>query len=241
MNCTKFDIDIVATGSSGNMTIVDGCIALDFGVPAKVLMPYIDKLSAILITHRHGDHMNPPALNALVKNRPGLLRSGLYINQDTYNTMEKKASKTLTFFNCDNIISAGEKFTISTTNGTYEVETYKMPHGDAENQAFVLTNSYGEKLLYAIDTETLDAIPLDMKFDVLLVEGNYDEQQIEEALLSEDAGHAFRAGQNLRHLPVQAFDDFVAHHANRNAYVVQMHESLEFGAMSGKSAYNPRA
>ena len=220
MNCTKFDIDIVATGSSGNMTIVDGCIALDFGVPAKVLSPYIDKLSAILITHRHGDHMNPPALNALVKNRPGLLRSGLYINQDTYNTMAKKASKTLTFFNCDNIISAGEKFTISTTNGTYEVETYKMPHGDAENQAFVLTNSYGEKLLYAIDTETLDAIPLDMKFDVLLVEGNYDEQQIEEALLSEDAGHAFRAGQNLRHLSVQAFDDFVAHHANRNAYVV---------------------
>lgn len=67
MNCTKFDIDIVATGSSGNMTIIDGCIALDFGVPAKVLSPYIDKLSAILITHRHGDHMNPPALNALVK------------------------------------------------------------------------------------------------------------------------------------------------------------------------------
>ena len=122
MNCTKFDIDIVATGSSGNMTIIDGCIALDFGVPAKVLSPYIDKLSAILITHRHGDHMNPPALNALVKNRPGLLRSGLYINQ-----WRRRQAKRLHSLIVTTLLTQGKDLPLALQTGHMRLKHTKCP------------------------------------------------------------------------------------------------------------------
>lgn len=48
------NVDVVQTGSSGNFCVLDKHIAIDIGVPWKVVKPYSKKLKIVLLTHIHG-------------------------------------------------------------------------------------------------------------------------------------------------------------------------------------------
>lgn len=47
------DYEIIKTGSNGNLTIIDGKIAIDCGVTFKEIKPYYKKLRVVFITHSH--------------------------------------------------------------------------------------------------------------------------------------------------------------------------------------------
>ncbi len=70
------------------------------------------------------------------------------------------------------------------------------------------------------------------KYDYLVVEGNYDEDKVVEASLSDDELTASRAQRNLRHLSVQSFENFVRAHSKENSVIYQLHESDTFGVSS---------
>ena len=46
--------EILATGSSGNCVIINENIAVDMGIPFKMVEPYADRIRVVLITHVHG-------------------------------------------------------------------------------------------------------------------------------------------------------------------------------------------
>lgn len=46
-------VNVVASSSKGNFTVIDNCIAIDLGVPYKTVKPYAKKLKLVLLTHEH--------------------------------------------------------------------------------------------------------------------------------------------------------------------------------------------
>ena len=110
---------------------------------------------------------------------------------------------------------------------TYRVETYPLYH-DVENQGFVFTKNGQSTLIHATDTSTMKDAP-QRQYDVILVEGNYDESKLIEYLQSEDRNTRYRAARNLRHLSIQAHENFVKSHSHPKTQSLMLHESYDFG------------
>lgn len=180
----SFDINIIGTGSSGNCIVINNELVVDIGLSYSTLKDVLDNpnTAAIFVTHRHIDHLQPSNINQLRINRPWLIKYKLYTNA---NVLDKiRENKNLTNFNVGNpdkqIIDEHSQFEIKTKNHTYNIQTFKLVH-DVPNQGFVIKNELGESLIYATDTETMEYAPNE-KFDYILVEGNYDEDKVNEDL-----------------------------------------------------------
>ena len=64
----------------------------------------------------------------------------------------------------------------------YQLKTYKLVH-DVENYGLVFTNlDTGKTLIHATDTETMKYAP-EGKYDTLLIEGNYEEERLDKAVV----------------------------------------------------------
>lgn len=228
----SYEIEIVGTGSTGNAVLIDGVILIDVGLTFKKLEPTLLKAEHIFITHRHGDHLQVPALSKLFKVRPWILRESLHCNADVAEFIREKNNSRFEFEVPENNIfnEHQDHFEIIAGGRTYQVHTFKLVH-DVPNQGFVLINDKNETLIYASDTSTMSYAPA-MKYDVIVVEGNYDEDKVVEAVLSDDYMTRFRATRNFRHLSVQQFEDFVRSHSKQDTIAYQLHESGTFGVSS---------
>lgn len=226
----SFNIEIVGTGSSGNCIIIDDSIMIDVGLPNKVLQDRVLDVEYILITHRHGDHLNIPVLNKLHKTKPWALQKMLHVNEDTLNFIlerSKLLGRELVLPEA-NIITDKKEFEIKTKNDTYTLETFELFH-DVENYGFVITKeSTGENLIFATDTNSMKEAPR-RKYDYIIVEGNYDEDKLFEAMLADDFQTRHRAFRNTRHFSVQQFEKFVLEHRKPESVIYQLHASGTFG------------
>lgn len=181
-----FNIKIHATGSSGNMIQIDNTI-IDLGVTKSKALQLVnfDEIDEVFISHRHSDHFYLPLVKEVIsKNIP------LYISEDTNNKYNLKSEDT----NVTIIEELNSKpnFTIDNCrynrfqlkNGNY-IYCIPQKHDDIINYAFVIEND-NERLLFATDLDTLsksdvgDGILHLGKFDVILLEGNYDEDYLRE-------------------------------------------------------------
>lgn len=227
-----YKIDVLGTGSSGNCILIDDEIIIDVGLGYRTLKDALHTCSAIFITHRHGDHLNPSALKQLLKKRPAIVQKRLFVNQSCLEHLHNRAPEVAKAIDPANVIN-GDHQHISVTgrNGvTYNVETYPLVH-DVENQGFVIVNDNNERLIHATDTETMRYAPGGI-YDYLLVEGNWDEEQYAERIASGDRDEVFRALRNIRHLSVQEFEKFVRLHSHDESIILQLHQSMELGSKS---------
>lgn len=217
------DIEIVATGSSGNFNVIDDVIAIDCGVKRDIVKPYMPKLEHVLISHQHGDHISLPVLRMFKREKPGLL-SNVHVNKST-REMVFKHDADIAERLCGWLLAHSHRV-LKTSKGDYHVRTFRLYH-DVENQGFVITSPNGERLVHATDTCTMQSAPEEM-YDYILVEGNWDESKLLESLAGDDA-EAFRASRNLRHLSVQSFMKYVDSHSHSDTVVYQLHESAAYG------------
>lgn len=176
----SFNIEIVGTGSKGNCIIIDNDIVIDVGLPFTTLKSKLLNASAILITHRHGDHLKLPNINQLLNERPWLVKYRLYTNKNVVDKIHETKNLVNTPISEKNIIDENSQFIIKGKTQTYKVKTFALVH-DVPNQGFIIENEKGETLIYATDTETMEYAPNE-KFDYILVEGNYDEDKINDDL-----------------------------------------------------------
>lgn len=227
-----YDINVIATGSSGNAICIDDNIIIDIGIGYPRLEPYLMKCSAIFVTHRHGDHFKYNVLKRLYKKRPALVTNRTFLNSDTHDYLSTKVPELANPMSKSPIMQV-ENWSTNVTcrdGRTYHVETYKLAH-DVENQGFIITNDQGEKLIHATDTSTMKYAPRD-KYDWLLIEGNWDQDKFDEMLESDDINLQWRAIRNIRHLSVQDFEVFVRNNSHPTSRVHQLHASLELGSTS---------
>ena len=57
--------NILASGSTGNCTIINDFIAIDMGIPFNQIKPYYKELKIVFITHQHSDHLNKSTVKQL--------------------------------------------------------------------------------------------------------------------------------------------------------------------------------
>lgn len=223
-----FDVNVISTGSAGNCVIIDNKIMIDAGLGDKDIGSALDEIDYLLITHRHGDHLNLGALKKLHKRKPWKLDKCLYVNEDVKQKIIESHNTRFDYVPKDEHIIGNESiFQLETDEYTYEVETFKLEH-DVENQGFVITREDGLTMVYATDTNTMKYAP-HREYDYIVVEANYDEDKIFDAMLSENFEDRFRASRNFRHLSIQQFKEFVRTHRHTKTEIYALHESGAFG------------
>lgn len=223
---TPFKVEILGTGSTGNAVLIDDTIMIDCGLGVNKLLPYLQNVRHLFITHRHSDHLNISVLKNIAKKvSESIIRFGLHVNSDCYEMIERKAPEIAEMIESERLTSHS-LLDLKIDGVEYKIETYPLYH-DVENQGFVITKN-GKTLIHATDTSTMKDAP-NRQFDVILVEGNYDESKLIEYLKSDDREVRYRAARNLRHLSIQAHENFVKSHSHRDTISLMLHESYDFG------------
>lgn len=223
---TPFKVEILGTGSTGNAVLIDDTIMIDCGLGVNKLLPYLQNVRHLFITHRHSDHLNISVLKNIAKKvSKSIIRFGLHVNSDCYNMIERKAPEIAEMIESERLTSHS-LLDLKIDGVEYKIETYPLYH-DVENQGFVITKN-GKTLIHATDTSTMKDAP-NRQFDVILVEGNYDESKLIEYLKSDDREVRYRAARNLRHLSIQAHENFVKSHSHHDTISLMLHESYDFG------------
>lgn len=175
-------IQILATGSSGNSVFVDQSILIDAGINIKAFQAFdipVEQVKALLITHRHGDHMKLPLVRHLLKQGvPAFLPTdviGELTKEGILDATPLLASGQITPIRPDTVFSVGDM----------TIQAYPQKHHDLINYAFVLTKE-DDRLLYCTDLDTVEATEVGVgllhlgQFDTILLEGNYDEPYLRE-------------------------------------------------------------
>lgn len=230
------DVSIIGTGSTGNMSEVNGDFAVDLGITKKALLDSshascLKEISAAFITHEHFDHANPAMVKYLFEVRPDLFTRQLFMPQKTYEKLTSVNSSVMGNFPTKNIINENSSFDFKTRHGKWRADCYCAPHGDAECVGFIFTSPQGEKLFWGTDLETTKRAPVDgVHFDAICLEGNWDEDKLYEALKNPDT--AAHAESSLRHQSTQAFEKFCQEHAKAGTRLIQLHMSDAFGSYS---------
>ena len=208
--------NVLATGSSGNCVLVNDFVAIDMGVPYKLIAPFAKGLKLVLLTHIHSDHFNPATLRRLAQDRP-----------------------TLRFGCCEwlvpPLIMAGvpthkiDVFTIGEINlySHLRVEAFPLFH-DVENCGYKLDFD-GEKVLYATDTGTMEGVEA-KDFDLYMIEANHTEAEIQERIRRKvEAGefiYEYRAAAG--HLSKEKADAWLEMNATPGkSKVIYLHEHKE--------------
>ncbi len=212
------DYNIIASGSSGNATVINGNILIDCGVSLKALKPYIRDLNLVLLTHEHGDHFRPSTVRELHRQRPGLR------------------------FGCcewmvEHLLSAGVKPTAidvydEIQNDTcyiyrpdFSVRPVRLTH-NVPNCGYVIVYG-GDTLLYATDTGSMDGIT-EPGLDLYLIEGNHTEAEIEAAIAEKEAAGKFcyEAAAAQNHLSKEKAMDWLSQNMRSNSKFVFMHQHV---------------
>lgn len=170
------EITILASGSSGNAALVrteTTSFLVDAGLSTRELTLRLATcgveprdLSAILVTHEHGDHTKGLAQWSKKHATP------IYCNRQTAAVLRDKVTE----FNGWKIFESGSEFDLEGTT----IRSFLIPHDAVEPVGFVIrreNHSFGflTDLGHAttLVTESLRGV------DALLIEANYDEQLLE--------------------------------------------------------------
>ena len=214
------NFEVLATGSTGNCTIIENQIALDIGISYKKLGAYSKKLKLVFISHCHSDHFNKTTVKILARERPTLrFCVGDFLVK---NLIECGVSP-----NNIDILQLGKRLNYK----LFSLQPILLYH-DVMNFGLRLFIN-GHKILYATDTNTLEGI-VAKDYDLYLVEGNYSEdeidQRIKEKIENDGFVYEFRAKNN--HLSIEQCNNFLIENMGNKSSYIYMHKHI------GKEADN---
>lgn len=174
------DARILASGSSGNSTVINNQLVVDLGITIKHYDSYgLEDIEAAVITHAHNDHMRLPLVRRLLKD--GMK---MYLPTDV---IAKIAGENKIDIN--NLIKSGQvtlmEHQVPIQVDGMTITAYNQKHYDTVNYALVIEQN-SERLLYATDLDTVEPSDLGVglldlgMFDTIMLEGNYDEVYLRE-------------------------------------------------------------
>ena len=228
------DCNIIASGSSGNAVILEKQILIDCGVPFKALQPFYKDLSLVLLTHVHSDHFNRATIRRLASERPTLrfgccawlvhelFKCGVEAKQiDVYNPTPNMF---YTYQHGNSVVKILPNFLLhDVPNVGYKVW-------------FKRSETKYEKVFYATDCKRIDYDAYD--YDLYLIEGNYDEDEIDQRItdkaLDGEFVYEIRAKEN--HLSKQKAMNYILKNATEKSRYILMHQHNEKGANYSESS-----
>lgn len=213
---SEIKYNIVSSGSKGNAVILNDEILVDCGVPFKAIAPFIKPLKLVLLTHIHGDHFNVATIKRLSAERPALRfvcgtwlalplsKAGVPVRNidivESGNVYAYKSASIVPFLLYHDVPNMG----------------YKIAIADGDNVA---------KAFYATDAGHLNGI-FAKNFDLYLVEGNYDDEELQQRIDEKKADQKFVYERRAKefHLSKNQCVDFFLRNAGANSKFVYLHE-----------------
>jgi len=159
-------VQVIASGSTGNCTLLDGNILLDAGISFKPLQKALKYKMPdyALITHEHGDHANLNTLKELI-----LRGVDVYMTAGTMAALKLQPT-----YNLHTIKG-------NVTVGEYTFTAIPVIHDAAEPSAFTIERG-AEKILYLTDAAN---IPVEDCFTQIIIEANFFEKVLEVSAIDE--------------------------------------------------------
>lgn len=209
--------EIIASGSSGNATVINGEILIDCGVPMKALRPYKDGLKLVLLTHEHGDHFRASSVANLARSRPTLRFGCCAWMIPPLMAAGVKASQIDLIFPKNAV----------RYDGLATVMPEKLEH-DAPNCGWHIFLDGGGSIFYATDTGTLDGIEA-KDYDLYMVEANHSQAEIEERFRQKrDWGYyAYEKRAAENHLSFEQAADWLTQNMGMQSLWIPMHQHRE--------------
>ena len=217
--------DVISTGSVGNAVLLNGKYLFDCGVSYKKLEPYVKSLSAVFLTHIHGDHFKIETIRRLHQKRPSLLfvcgrnllvplcaRCGV----DPGNIV---------------LVNPGEITELHFGSESILIDAFDLIH-NVENIGYGVEVQGGADLgraLYATDTQY---IPVSAPgYDLYMVESNYTPEDLRrrrERKLQEGK-FSYEDTVAASHMSSDTIRDWLMQNASPNSEVVFLHQHIERG------------
>jgi len=168
---------VLGSGSGGNSTVIecDGkCLLVDIGLSAKQICLRLEalgispeKLTGILLTHEHGDHVR--GLDVFLRKFKIPVVASLMTGRVVQEKMKSQAEWVA--------FEGGQKFTWE----GFEIDTFALPHDAVEPVGYVISKNEF-KVGVATDLGHVDAGVLSALKGVkgLVLEANYEWRMLEE-------------------------------------------------------------
>lgn len=229
----EFEFDIHFTGSKGNSVSIyyeNIGFLIDIGKPYKYIEPYLYDKQFVFITHKHQDHLVYTTYKKIRENFPHIqILSNETVNNEL--TKRKLSSVDITFKDDFQFQIGDIKFT-TLQNYHGAAEDYTETHG------FIL-ESPSQNLIYATDLSTLIdyeeyCLTNKIKFDIILLEANYDPKVIEfyESTKTHTGYDVFSSG-SYRHLSTTERELFVDKFGKHDMINVELHQSETYRTFDG--------
>lgn len=203
---------IIASGSTGNATVLGSGILIDCGVSYKALEKAIPVIKLVLLTHIHGDHFNKTTITRLAKERP-----------------------TLRFGCCDwlvyDLIGCGvnaKNIDVYKIGKWYDYRAFSVSpvnlYHDVPNCGYRV-QIQGDKAIYMTDTVTVEGIQA-KDYDLYLIEANYIEEEIQEKIREKEANNEYCYERRVlyTHLSKEQCDEFLLENMGDNSKYEYMHQ-----------------
>lgn len=202
---------IISTGSQGNAVVLNDCVLIDCGVSYKLLSPFLQSISLILLTHQHIDHFNKIAIRLIAKERP-TVRFGCgrwLVSQLLECSVDKHR---IDILDTDHVYDYG----------ICQVIPVPLVH-NVPNCGYKIHFPKG-RVFYATDTNNLNGI-VAKNYDLYLVEANYEEYEIRERIKrKQEAGeYAYELQVIHNHLSKAKCDDFIYKNIGATGEYVYLH------------------
>lgn len=231
MNELSFDVHY--TGSKGNSVSLyyDNLgFLIDIGKPFKYIEPFLFDKQFIIITHGHSDHLVYTTYKKIRDNFPNIKILG---NEETNNRLLKRKLEPL-----DLLFKDDFQFQI----GDVKFTTLQNYHGSKEE--FIdchglIVETPTQNLIYSTDLSTVIAyeeycLANDIKFDIILLEANYDPQVIEfYESTKAHTGFSIFANGSYRHLSTTDREVFVEKFKKPDAIDIELHLSETYRTFGG--------
>jgi len=209
------NVEVLASGSSGNAVIINEEILLDCGVSFKKLEPYYKKLKLVFISHVHIDHLNKSCVKKLAEKRP-LLRFavGSWLVNDLIECG-------VNLKNIDVLLMDVEH-----NYKGFSLIAFPLYH-DVKTAGIKLFMN-NEKLIYATDTCRLDHVEA-KDYSWYLIESNYDEEEVEAEIEQAklEGTFCYRNRVKETHLSVQQCEEWLLKNMGDHSKFIKMHQHVK--------------
>ena len=206
---------IIASGSSGNATVINNEILIDCGVPFSKIFPYYKKIRLALLTHAHGDHFNASAVHRLHDLRPTV----------RFGCCEWMVPPLLDAGVSKHVIDVLDP-AVFYDYGYAKIRCFTVPH-DVPNCGYKI-HANGEALFYATDAATLNGIEA-KNFDLYMIECNHYRAEIEAKIRAKQAEgvYAYEVNAARNHLSWEQALDWLAENTGPSSRFIPMHEHVD--------------
>ena len=209
--------NVIASGSSGNATIINDNILIDCGVPYVKLRPFASALQIVLLTHIHSDHFNFHTVRKLFDQHPKIRFA--CCEWMVWPLISANVFK-------DHIHVMEPDMNYSFSNGL-TVSPFATLH-NVPNCGWRIFLPNKEKVLYATDLSTMEGIEA-KAYDLYLIEMNHKREEIEAKIAEKTAAGEFsyevEAARN--HLSEEQALDWLAENAGPYSKFIPMHQHVD--------------